>query len=236
MNKAIKIFENYLDNFDMNDDGIKLKYEHTFRVTKYAKEIAKSLNLNDEDIDLACQCALFHDIARFKQWRDYNTFYDNISFDHGDEGYNILKELNVKNEIILLSTKYHNKYAVGDVDDKTLMFCNIVRDADKIDIMLTQNKECNDEEYIVDESIIESIKNNKLMNNKLVHTKRSDVNKLLRCITFIFDINYKKSMQIIKNSNEINNKFDIILNKFNKEEIIKLKYICNKYIDERLGN
>ena len=235
MKEALELFNNYYDKFDKTLWGVYMKYDHTFRVVDYAKKIARSINLNDEDYDLACKCALFHDIARFKQWQEYNTFEDKLSFDHGDEGYNILKELGVDDEIILTSTKYHNKYAVETNDERTLMFCNITRDADKLDIMMKQNKECNDEEFILPEDIIESFRNNKLTYNK-IETESSDVCNILRCVAFIFDINFKESFKIIKETDIVNKKFDVILEKFDNEITRELKQICNEYIDERVSD
>lgn len=233
MKEALQLYNDYYEQFDHSLYGVSMKYDHTMRVVDYAKDIAKSLEMPEDDYELACKCALFHDIARFKQWQEYHTFEDTLSFDHGDEGYNILKELGINDEIILLSTKYHNKYAVGDVDYRTKIFCNITRDADKLDIMMEQNKECNDEEFILPEDIIESFRNKKLTYNK-VETESSDVANILRCVAFIFDLNYKKSFEIVKETDIVNKKFNVILEKFDNDIIKELKDICNKYIDERI--
>ena len=235
MREALEIFNNYYEKFDSSLSGVSYKYKHTMRVVDFCEQIAKSLNLSNEDIELAKVCGLYHDIARFKQWQEFNTFEDKISFDHGDEGYNILKELGINDEIILASTKWHNKYAVEDVDNRTLLFCNITRDADKIDILLDQDRECNDEVYDVPRDVIESLKNKQLTRNKNAR-EVSRTTSILRCIGFIFDINFKKSFEIIKESNVVNKKFDVILEKFDEEEIKEIREICNKYIDERVSD
>ena len=235
MKEAEALFNDYYERFDHSLRGVYMKYAHTYRVVDYAKQIADSINLTGDDYELSCKCALFHDIARFKQWQVYNTFEDKLSFDHGDEGYNILKELNVNDEIILASTKYHNKYAVGDVDDRTLLFCNITRDADKLDIMMEQTNTCNDTELIIPEDVIESFRNKKLTYNK-IESESSDVTNILRSVAFIFDINFKKSFEIIKETDIVNKKFDVIMEKFNDDIIKELKQICNEYIDERVSD
>ena len=233
MRDALELFNNYYERFDSSIWGVSYKYEHTMRVVEYCREIAESIGLSKEDIELAELCGLFHDIARFKQYQEYHTFEDKISFDHGDEGYNILKELGVDNEIILESTKWHNKYAVGDVDERTKIFCDITRDADKLDIMMTQENKCNDEEYDVSDDIINALKNKELTRNS--GKKSSNATNILRCIGFIFDINFNKSLLIIKDTDIVNIKFDVILNKFDNEDIKEIKDICNKYIDERIS-
>ena len=124
---------------------IPLKYHHTYRVVDYAEQIAISENLSKKDIDLAKTAALLHDIARFRQAKEYDTFDDSKSFDHGDYGYGILKNENyimqyVDNEVdaeaVLKAVKYHNKkYLDADVTDYERKICQIARDADKLDIM-----------------------------------------------------------------------------------------------------
>ena len=88
--KALKEFNDYAKKFDFKDWGIRLKFHHTYRVVEYAKEIAESLNVSKEDMEVIELCALLHDISRFTQWEKYQTFSDKNSFDHGDMGCEIL--------------------------------------------------------------------------------------------------------------------------------------------------
>ena len=205
-------------------------------ITGIAKQIAKSLNLNEDDYDLACRCALFHDISRFKQWTDYSSFEDSISFDHGDEGYNILKELGIDDEIVLLSTKYHNKYEVpSDLDDRTKLFCNITRDADKLDIMIEQNKMIKDDKLVELDEIYKCFEEHKLLRNGMC-SWNSSVYHILRNMAFIFDMVFDESLRIVKEKDVINNRCDLILSKFDDERIKNIKEICNKYINERISD
>ena len=48
-----KEFDKYVNNFDMNDRMIHLKYTHTYRVVDYCRILAESLNLNEHDTFLA---------------------------------------------------------------------------------------------------------------------------------------------------------------------------------------
>ena len=171
--KYLKIFNDYYAKFENDNCYIHRKYEHTFRVVDYAEKIAKSLNLSEKDIEIAKTCALLHDIARFKQITVYHTFEDAKSFDHGDEGYNILKELNTDDEILLLSTKYHNKYGLPELNERVKMFVNITRDADKLDIMIVNGLKCSDKEYNVDKAIIDSFKNHKQLRVDVINYNSS---------------------------------------------------------------
>ena len=227
-----ELFNNYYKKFDDSEYWIKYKYDHTYRVVEYTKKIAQSLNLSKEDIELSQLCGLFHDISRFKQYTEYKTFTDSKSFDHGDMGYTILKELGIDNDIILISTKIHNKYQVDEsLDDRTKLFCNIVRDADKLDILFDTGKENNDELLELSDKVLESYKNHRMVPNELVNNNTVSI---LRTLAFIFDLKFKKSFEIVKQSNIVNNKFDIILNKFDDNRIKEMKDILIKYINERI--
>ena len=86
MNEKEKIFLNYASNYKEYGKLIQLKIDHTFRVEKLCEDIALSLNLSKEDVELAKLCGLLHDIARFEQLKTYNTFVYIESVDHGDLG------------------------------------------------------------------------------------------------------------------------------------------------------
>jgi putative nucleotidyltransferase with HDIG domain len=239
LQQELNIFYNEYNKYDSNLYGVHSKLDHTFRVVNYARDIAVLEGLTYADFLEATRCALFHDIARFKQFATYNTFIDSLSFDHGDEGYNILKEAGYEDEIVLLSTKYHNKKDVpSELPDRTKLFCNITRDADKLDIMATQGLTCEDETFILPEEAIQSIKNHTLVLNNERYEKMDSYN-ILRCIAFIFDLNFKRSFEVIKEFNIISNKFNTLLNRASDEQKIilnELQDICNKYLDERISD
>ena len=101
----IKKFDNYVHQFDLTNDKINDKFNHSHRVMVLAKQIALSENLKEEDIFLASVCGLVHDISRFSQINLYNDYSDSTYskknlFDHGDESERILKELEFLDEFI----------------------------------------------------------------------------------------------------------------------------------------
>lgn len=230
MDKEIKFFEDYVHSFDMNNPKIIHKYNHTYRVLEYAKEIAKSLDLNEKEETRACICALFHDLGRFPQIRDYDTFVDADSIDHGDKSYEILIENNYDDEIVQKAVKYHNKKEVPKFDELTDMHCKLVRDADKVDIMLYFLNETIDNNYDIDESIIKKFENHELLDNYKANT---DFVYVVRYLAFIFDINYKKTMEILLENNFLNKKLNLIRNEKNKEHIDYLEKILKDFIKER---
>ena len=97
--------------------------------------------------------------------------------------------------------------------------------------MFKQCLECNDESLNVDKNIIKSIKEHKLVNNNVGEI--NDASSIIRCLAFIFDMNYKESFAIIKEGNLINNKLDL-LDKYHDNEMKEIRLILNTYLDKKL--
>ena len=230
MNRELEMFENFVNSYDMNNPKIKLKYEHTKRVVQRAKEISESINLDEKETNRALVCALFHDLGRFPQVTEYNTFIDELSFDHGDKSYEILNEWNYDDDIVKKAVKYHNKREVPNFDELTNMHCKIVRDADKIDIMLSFINSPIDNNYDVDEETMNTIKVHKLLDNR---SKMNEFLYGLRYLAYIFDINYKKTMEILLEHNVIDKKLNLLRCDRNKEQIDFIEKELKEYIKER---
>ena len=179
--------------------------------------------------------------ARFKQATEFNTFNDLKSFDHGDVGYDILLENNyisnfidndIDKDIILKAVKYHNKFSVPDsLNERELLFANLVRDADKLDIMDKQKNDINDGFNTIDEVVINTIKSHSLFKRDGIN--RNDANKILIKLCFIFDFNFKRSYDIILEKKIVENNLNTLkqhcdLNLINEIEKIFLSYINDK--------
>lgn len=247
--KAIKEFIKYTENYDLKIKAIERKQKHSLRVMELSKKIATELKLSQDEIELATLIGLLHDIARFEQYTQYKTYRDADSFDHGDYGVEILNK-DIRNyidtdeydKIIKCAVKNHNKYKIEEgLSKKEELFCNIVRDADKLDILYEilaifwkEDKDKPNVEY----SKISNEVMKQIMEEKPVKRKKGDneLVKLLCIIAFVFDINFKPSLRIIKNKKYI----DSILNRFEfkdantKKQIELIKENVNNYIDERL--
>ena len=153
-------FKNYTDKYDSSDTKIKLKVEHTYHVALIAEDIARSLGLSANDIDIAWTCGMLHDIGRFEQVRRYGTFFDAQSVDHAQFGADILFTEGVyeqivpynicdnQRELIERVIRVHSMFRVPeDLDERQLMFANILRDADKLDILRVNCETPVDEVY-----------------------------------------------------------------------------------------
>lgn len=217
--KAIDEFNRYAEKFDLNNEMIKRKYYHTFRVVDYAKTIAISEALNEHDYYLAFICALLHDIARFIQATEFGTYVDKLSFDHGDKGYEILLADDyisryVSNEddkqIVVNAVKNHNKYAIeSGLSDRELYFTKLTRDADKLDIMDTQGNKISDNSFEMPDEVLCAIEEERAVKRDRI-MQWSDLMVLISTLCFIYDINFIKSIEIIKDKEIVKRKIDVL--------------------------
>lgn len=65
--KVEDAFKEYTSHYDISDEKIKLKVDHTYRVAALSERIANSLGLSDEYVELAWLIGMLHDIGRFEQ-------------------------------------------------------------------------------------------------------------------------------------------------------------------------
>ncbi|HJA91633.1 MAG TPA: HD domain-containing protein [Candidatus Eisenbergiella merdipullorum] len=144
--KAADAFREYTEQYDTKEEKVRLKVEHTWRVAQLCERIAQSLGLPEEEQDLAWLIGLLHDVGRFEQLRRYGTFIDSQSIDHAGYGAQILfgEEQRIRDYVsdpgedalIRTAVACHSAYRIPEgLDERTERFCNILRDADKIDIL-----------------------------------------------------------------------------------------------------
>lgn len=249
-----KFFRNYVKKFysDAEIDNetkinMKLKEVHTYRVYRNIAHISKSLNLKEEEINLAKAIALFHDIGRFEQLRQYKTFSDRKSENHSEIGLKILDEKGVLNlieekerEILITAIRFHNVREIPDLNEKNLFFCRLIRDADKIDIFKVwidyfEHKSSHDPSYGMDlcnsdeysHNIVSDILVNKISLLENVRTY-NDIKLLL--LTWIYDINFDPSLNLILKRRYIQKIFKILPK---NKEMKKVFEHINFYISER---
>ena len=245
--KAESEFNNYVKNYDMDNVNINRKFFHSHRVKQIAEEIAKSLNLSEEEIKLAKLIGLLHDIARFEQYTRYQTFSDLKSIDHGDFGVEILKQNNFirkfietdeYDNIIFNAIKNHNKFKIEDgLTEKELLYSKSVRDADKLDIyfeILTMFYQTPEDLEAVENGIITDEHMKQILKNEDIERKinQNKMDDFLLLLCFVFNYNFKYSFEIMYKEDYINrllNRFDF-KNQDTKEKIKIIKEELNNYI------
>ena len=144
MEKYIEYFINYVTkNYDMEDNLIVARYHHSLRVARIMAIMAKKMNMSEDDVLLAFKLGLCHDLGRFYEIGLYDG-HNSTGFDHGnysnkvlyDDGF--IKYMDVsEHSLFEKAIYYHNKKDVpDDLTPRENIFANMLRDADKIDIMI----------------------------------------------------------------------------------------------------
>ena len=141
--KAKTAFKDYISNYDINEPKIHIKIIHMYQVAENARKIAKSLNLSEEEQDLAELIGLLHDIGRFEQVRLYHTYSDKISIDHGQKGVEVLFgdklirnfiQEDTKDAILYKAIHNHNKFEIEKACQKKK--CYIVKSFEMLIILI----------------------------------------------------------------------------------------------------
>jgi putative nucleotidyltransferase with HDIG domain len=214
-------FENYVNGFlsgeTESDINVELKKYHTIRVRDAIIDIGKSINLHEDDMYIAEACAILHDIGRFEQHKKYGTFADSKSENHAALGVKIIREYDVLwdfpvkcKDIILQSVGCHNMATIpAGFKPDSLEFLKLIRDADKIDILyvvteyyMTSESGSNRvlELHLPDTETISDEVFKPLSNGRIAQVKdlRSLNDFKLYQMGWVYDLNYRRSMQIIR--------------------------------------
>ncbi len=251
LNRAKIAFANYVSRYNPEDGKIALKIRHIYRVAEISRKIAVKNGYSDKEQNLAELIGLLHDIGRFEQIRIYNTFNDKKSVNHGEMGVRILFEEGLIREfieksdyddIIKTAITNHNKYRIdSNITGRTLDFCKIIRDADKLDIYYVLNTEKIEDAYekediseeVIGDEIYREFKEDKIIDYK---KRKSPADVMVSHIAYIFDFNYDYCLKKIREERYIERLVEKA--KYKNEDTIKkmneIVSIANRYIDERL--
>ncbi|MFR1766845.1 MAG: HAD-IA family hydrolase [Lachnospira sp.] len=254
---VIDTFTRYTSNYDVSDDKIRLKIEHTYKVAEAAEKISVSLGLNQEDTDIAWLLGMFHDIGRFEQLRRYDTFYDAVSVDHAAfsadilfkenkiEDYfpGILKNKDIKTNEILklleLCIRCHNMYRIPTgLTHREEMFCNILRDADKVDIMRVCVQMPLEAVYEVSRyeaynsgispEVAEIFLEKRTVPKEL---KKTAVDSIVGHISFAFELVYRESIQLVRQQGYLEKMLSFNSdNESTRKTFAKLKQVMEEYV------
>ena len=236
MDKYFDFFNKYSDYYMgiAKDQFQKLhihrKIEHSKRVYKIAVEVARKLELNEEEISLVGIASLFHDIGRLPQFFQYNTYKESTLCDHSLLGVQILEQENILNDLsndekkkILEVIRLHDYDKLpSDLPKKLYDYVSIIRDADKIDWMYSMvniipklsekdqavfylNKE---NKNFISKKVVDSI-----LNNQVISKKNMDTIDELRAAAMGWVTSFIKcppSYEIIKRENLVQKTFNLM--------------------------
>ena len=271
--KIMDEFAGYTKDYDISDEKIKLKVEHTYRVAGLCDRIARSLGLAVEDIDLAWAIGMLHDIGRFDQVRQYGTFSDADSVDHAhyasellfDKGmivdyfgsanpgiYNYIENKNTCSAglseslgIIKKAVYNHSAYKIEEgLCEREVLFCNIIRDADKLDIFKVVNDTPLEDIYSVDkEEIPKAEVTNAVMqalrekHAVLRSLKKTPADYIAAYIALVFELVFPESFYIAKEQGYLDKLLDFKTdNQVTKQQFKEIRKITEEYIKRKKQN
>lgn len=209
---AEKIFLDYAGRFDRSNGKIEMKIVHTLAVADVMDRLTAALDLTGHQRYLAHICAVFHDIGRFEQIKRYNTFLDHLSVDHAALGCEVLLQGQFLQELpqneqdmVLAAIRNHNRFQIEEgVEGETLLFCKLIRDADKCDIFRVFA--CEDkadamgatEDQVAGETVTDAVYQS-ILDHQCVkkEVRRTGLDKWVSILAFFFDLYFKESIEIL---------------------------------------
>lgn len=215
--KAAHAFQEYLKDYDQNNDKVRLKIVHTYGVVKQAENVCRRKNMNLEDTSLAKLIALLHDIGRFEQLKRFDSF-EPATMDHAAYGVQILFEEGMIrcfvedeqwDEIIRTSIAKHSDFVLeGVTNPRTLFHARLIRDADKLDNFRVKLKDdfvtfmgVTEEEtgaLEITPKIYEAV----FRNSTILSADRvTKMDYWVSYLVHIFDLNFRESMDIVAENN-----------------------------------
>lgn len=250
-NRVLQVFREYTENYNSQDEKVRLKIEHTYRVSELCECIARSLKLREEEVSLAWLLGILHDIGRFEQLKNYGTFVDAQSIDHAMYGAEILFEQGKirdfiadtgEDEMIRKAVAYHSAYRLPEeLDERTKMFCQILRDGDKIDILKVNIDFPLEEIYNVttnelrnckvSEAVMEAFKEGHAVYRGL---KKTPADYVTGHISLVYELVYPKSLAVVKEQGYLKKLMDFQSeNEETQKQFEQIREIMNTYLRMR---
>ena len=251
---AKTVFLDFINQYDTNDASILQKKNHTLRVVENSDFLAKSLHLSEEDRELAKIIALFHDIGRFSQIKQFGNMHDYETLNHAELGAHILFEEGMISKfvedrkydsIIKKAILIHNQYQIPQevFTERELLHIKMIRDADKMDSFYGK---AIDDIYAISQVTKEEVENSTIsehiyeciLNQKTIISKErvTPADIWVSYLAFVFDFNYSFSLiPILENDyiNKIIDRFDYQI-KDTKEKMENIRKLILEYVNDKV--
>jgi len=217
---AKDFFEKYTNSLDsFNEEQQKnaeIKVNHSYRVAENCKWLAIKEKNYFFDSDLAYTTGLLHDIGRFRQLADYNTFDDLKSVDHAELAINLLNEKaifsalgNEAKSTIIHAIQYHNKFKLPqNLSQNEMLYARLLRDADKIDILKVITEYYSNQKKQPNHTLTWELPKGNVVSKKVAKTVLSgnqvskddletDIDVKILQLSWIFDLNFRSSFELV---------------------------------------
>ena len=215
---ALEAFQDYRKEYP-SVERINLKVAHMKRVMKNNINLARKLNLSIDDVLLAGLIGLLHDLGRFEQVKQYDTFIDSQSVNHAM----LSSELLFKNglirkfieddsydSIIKSAIENHNRFEIeNNLTEREILHSKMIRDSDKADIYIQVLS--SDPKLVFDGPYSENDTINKkvfveFMRHHCIKTEdmRCKADDYVRKVALIYGFYFPESMELVSSQDLIN--------------------------------
>ena len=243
--RIMKIFEQYVRKYDMNNSYIKSRYFHSLKVMEICRDLATGLGIfSPEEVAVCELIGLFHEIGNFSKTPNYQMDDINDAYNRTiDVLFNkklireISKDTKYDNIIKMAIFAYDKNGFPADIDEKSRHMCAIIKDAHNLDsFRLFVN-------YPYVDTVIKSYPNSLVYDDfksfKTISPKVSDnsSDEVLVTLSKMYSFYYKYSYYLLKENNYIEKIFNSLTfdNDELKEFFKQLMVVLNNYIDKRIG-
>lgn len=251
-------FRRYTSVYNLSDPKIKLKFDHTYRVAQLCQCIAEAQGLSEEQADIAWLTGMLHDVGRFEQIRRFGTFNDAESISHGELGANILfrdglianfvpeisnlKGLDIWN-ILERAVRYHSVYRIPDwLSDEEKMYLNILRDADKIDILRVNYEVGVEDIYnvttkeVVSCPVTDAVMEDFAKKHAVLRDyKKTPIDHVVGHISLVFELVYPISVEVALSQGYLVRLMNYpVENEQAKEQFAQIRRIMDEFVADRV--
>jgi len=249
-------FNDYAARFYCDDDyvnaNLKLKEDHSRRVIDEILHLADHLCLDENQQRIARATALLHDIARFPQFAEYKTYHDPRSINHCRLAVKILTENRAldhldphEKQLILKAVEYHGiKELPDNLPEEQLLFCRLIRDADKIDIcyIMAENYKRhrnNPDDFQFEVELPDEPYCSPHVVDALLNKQNIDYSRLktwndmkLANLAWVYDVNFTPTLQRIKQRRFLETILEFLPD---TPEIQEVRHKIFSYVNSRLA-
>jgi hypothetical protein len=230
-------------------DKVERLITHTQRVTEFILSIAKSLDLSEHESIMAETISIFHDIGRLVPYLTSDLELHH-PFDHAEAGVTYLKSNFILGEldessknIVFESIRYHNKQEIPKKEPELISFyAKLLRDADKLDSWRTTVEYLTLKDMkpntsmdlgLSDIPVISPAISKAILEGQIPSRTdlRTFVDFKLFQMSWVFDLNFKKSFQILNQKQYIQSIYDSLPKNNN---VIDIYRMVKLYIENRI--
>ncbi len=185
----------------------------------FSVQLADKLEFSFEDQKLVYFIGLFHDVGRFRQLVEFDTFNDTKSVDHAEYSVDVLNEkgvfekFKIENvDVVITAIQNHNKLQLPEkLPEHELKFAKLIRDADKIDILKVLTEYYSKRNGVANHTLtwelpkgssVSKSVSKEILNEKLVSKENvvSEIDVKIMQMSWVYDFNYRHSFEhLLKN-------------------------------------